>query len=405
MRKILSLFLILLLVLSFGGCTEEPKVIPSIYDVQITSPFDIELVKEEDLKIGLITFGDTGAEADMVAAIEGFGMSAEQLTVKSQVPETEESYIAACDLAEAGCKLIIADSPEYEDYIIKAAALYRDVQFCTIGGKRAKTELVGNYHSVYSTVYEGWYILGVAAGLKLSRLVEEGALKADAAKLGFVSELDDAQSISAYTAYYLGAKSVCEKATMDVKVVPKRAEAEAEAAAKALIDGGCKVLCYNFVSNTVAQTCADNGAFCTGYNIDSASNNSIIVSLSTSFKYYFNFAISSFINGSPIPADYVSTIEEEAFDISEINENAAAKGTKLYVMDARSKILNGKFSVFDVNSFTCGGEAVSTYLADIVYDKEAIGDSEAIANGCFNESAMRSAPYFDIKIDGINIIK
>lgn len=405
MRQIISLFLVLLLVVSFVGCKEEPKVVPSIYDVKITSPFDIEFVKAEDLKIGLITFGETGAEADLVAAIGDFGMKTEQLTVKSQVPETEESYIAACDLAEAGCKLIIADSPEYEEYMIKAASLYRGVQFCTIGGKRAKTELVGNYHSVYSTVYEGWYILGVAAGLKLSRLVEEGVLKEDDAKLGFVSELDDAQSISAYTAYYLGAKSVCEKVTMDVKVVPKRADNDAQTAAKALIDGGCRVLGYNFISNTVAQTCADNGVFCTGYNLDSTSNDSIIVSLFTSFKYYFGFAISSFINGEAIPTDYVSNIEEEAFDVSEINENAAGKGTKLYIMDARSKILNGNFSVFDINSFTCGGEAVASYLADVVYDKESVGDSEAVANGCFNESAMRSAPYFDLKIDGINIIK
>jgi len=48
-----------------------------------------------------------------------------------------------------------------------------------------------------------------------------------------------------------------------------------------------------------------------------------------------------------------------------------------------------------------GGETVTSYLA-IDTDGDWAGDTgEAISDGVFHESTLRSAPYFGLRIDGI----
>ena len=43
-------------------------------------------------------------------------------------------------------------------------------------------------------------------------------------------------------------------------------------------------------------------------------------------------------------------------------------------------------------------------MADVDTDAAFAADTEAVANGVFEESKHRSAPYFDLRIDGINCL-
>ena len=47
---------------------------------------------------------------------------------------------------------------------------------------------------------------------------------------------------------------------------------------------------------------------------------------------------------------------------------------------------------------------ITSYLADVDTDEAYTGDTEVVENGYFAESAKRSAPYFDLQIDGINLL-
>jgi hypothetical protein len=43
-------------------------------------------------------------------------------------------------------------------------------------------------------------------------------------------------------------------------------------------------------------------------------------------------------------------------------------------------------------------------MADVDTDKDFAPDTEAIADGYFHESEYRCAPYFNVRIDGIELI-
>ena len=60
--------------------------------------------------------------------------------------------------------------------------------------------------------------------------------------------------------------------------------------------------------------------------------------------------------------------------------------------------------IFDSSFFTVGGEAVSSYKADVDTDPAYTGDTEVVLDGYFHESEFRSAPYFDLQIDGIDLL-
>ena len=44
------------------------------------------------------------------------------------------------------------------------------------------------------------------------------------------------------------------------------------------------------------------------------------------------------------------------------------------------------------------------YMADVDTDEKYEGDTEAVKDGYFHESEFRSAPYFDVQIDGIKLL-
>lgn len=415
MKRIVSFLLAVILVLGLCACSEpEKKKIPNIYEVELTKPVDIKEVDIKEFKVGLIlpntseTDFDKSLAKDFNSVATLYGVAAENVIIKYGVAFDKAAYTSAADLAKAGCQLVFAAASDYEDQMLEAAKDYKGVQFCVLGGTRAKTAKVGNLHSFYSSVYEARYFTGVAAGLKLKELVAEGKITDKEAKLGFVAAFDNAEAISAYTAFYLGAKSAFQKATLDVKFVKAYNNAEADKkAAKALIDGGCVILGHNTYSQAVPQACDEEKVYSIGYYGDTVAlyPESSLISCSSIWESYFEFCFTAALNGEAISTDYTVSSDVGGAEVSAVNEAVAASGTNLYIKSARASILNNQLKIFDTDSFTVKGKNITSYLADVVDDGKKIKDSDAVANGCFYESAMRSAPYFDIKIDGINIKK
>ena len=110
------------------------------------------------------------------------------------------------------------------------------------------------------------------------------------------------------------------------------------------------------------------------------------------------------MNGKAIDADWTGTLATGSVVLSDINTAAAAAGTAEKISEVKAELEAGTLRVFDTSKFTVDGAALESYMADVNSDADNTGDTEAIVNGYFHESEFRSAPYFDIKIDGIELL-
>ena len=363
-----------------------------------------------DVKIGFIFLHDENSTYDlnfMNAAKEACEKLGVEYVMKTNIHEGNECYEAAADLADSGCDIVFADSFGHEDYLIEAAKEFPEVQFCHATGTKAHTEGLDNYHNAFASIYEGRYLAGVAAGLKLNELIEAGAFTAEEAKMGYVGAYTYAEVVSGYTSFYLGAKSVCPTVTMDVTFTGSWYDETAEKeAANKLIEGGCKLISQHADSMGAPTACENAGVPNVSYNgstVD-ACPNTFIVSSRINWAPYFEYIINCVANGEAIAADWTGTIATGSVELSEVNEKAAAAGTVEKIAEVKAALVDGSLQVFDTATFTMDGAAVESYMADVDTDPAYQGDTEAVVDGAFCESTFRSAPYFDLKIDGINLL-
>ncbi len=418
MKKIIALLMALCLLVSFAGCgaadtasgSDDAKV-ASIDEVDATVADKIEAVAKEDLKVGFIFLHDANSTYDKnfidaaTTACKQLGIKDEQIIMKTGIPEGEECYTTAKDLVTAGCQVIFADSFGHEPYMIKAAKEFPKVQFCHATGTRGKIEGVGNYHTAFAEIYKGRYLAGIAAGMKLNELIAAGKFTAEEAKMGYVGAFPYAEVISGYTSFYLGAKSVCPTVKMEVQYTQSWFDIEKEnTAAKALIASGCKLISQHADSSGAPSACEDAGIPNVAYNVDTSNigPNTAIISSKISWVPYMTMMIQAMLDGTSIPSDYCATLEEGAVQLTPLTKNAA-EGTQAAIDAAKAKLADGSLKVFDTKNFTVGGKELKTYLADVVDLGDYVPDTEAIVDGRFIESEKRSAPYFNVIIDGITV--
>ncbi len=418
MKKLLALLLAVAMLVCFAGCgakdtssdADEAKVL-SIDEVELTVADTITKVAKEDLKVGFIFLHDANSTYDKnfmdaaEAACNKLGLSKDQVLMKTGIPEGEECYTTAVELVNAGCQVIFADSFGHEPYMIKAAKEFPKVQFCHATGTRGKIEGVGNYHTAFAEIYKGRYLAGIAAGMKLKEMIDAGKFTAEEAKIGYVGAFPYAEVISGYTSFYLGAKSIVENVTMEVQYTTSWFDIEKEnTAAKALIANGCKLISQHADSSGAPSACEAAGVPNVAYNVDTSNigPNTAIISSKISWEPYMTMMIKALLDGTSIPADYCATLEEGAVQLTELTKNAAA-GTKEAIDAAKAKLIDGSLKVFDTSKFTVEGKEVTTYLADVVDLGDFAADTEAIVDGRFIESEKRSAPYFNLIIDGITV--
>ncbi|MBQ8532429.1 MAG: BMP family ABC transporter substrate-binding protein [Clostridia bacterium] len=419
MKKLISMLLAVAMLFCFAGCGaadtssdgDNAKVL-SIDEVELTVASTITAVAKEDLKVGFIFLHDANSTYDKnfmdaaTAACTKLGLTEDQILMKTGIPEGNECYTTAKELVNAGCQVIFADSFGHEPHMIQAAKEYPNVQFCHATGTRGKTEGVGNYHTAFAEIYKGRYLAGVAAGMKLNEMIAAGKFTAEEAKMGYVGAFPYAEVISGYTSFYLGAKSVCPSVTMEVQYTQSWFDIEKEnTAAKALIANGCKLISQHADSSGAPSACEAAGVPNVAYNVDTSNigPNTAIISSKISWEPYMTMMIKAMLDGTSIPSDYCATLEEGAVQLTALNESVAAEGTQAAIDAAKDKLINGEIKVFDTANFTVGGKELTTYLADVVDAGDYKADTEAVADGRFIESEKRSAPYFDVIIDGITV--
>ena len=379
-----------------------------------------------DVKIGFIFLHDENSTYDLnfinaaKAAVKNLGLTDDQVIMKTNIPESNEAYEAAADLADSGCDIVFADSFGHEDFIIQAAKEYTDVQFCHATGTKAHTEGLSNYHNAFASIYEGRYLAGIAAGMKLNEMIAAGKFTADAAKIGYVGAFTYAEVISGYTSFYLGAKSVCPTVTMDVQFTGSwYDEALEKEAAELLIQKGAKLVSQHADSMGAPTACETAGIPNVSYNgsTQTACPNTFIVSSRIDWTPYFEYIINCVAKGETIAADWCKGIEDGSVALTDVNESVAADGTQAAIDDAKAKLASGDLHVFDITNFTVtvtdklnvnatvdANGQLTGYKADVDTDAAYTADTEVIKDGYFHESEYRSAPYFDIRIDGITTL-
>ena len=414
-KKILSLCLVVLMAAAvFASCTDmnsnEATLSESpLPEVELTKDFDVPA----DFKIGFILLHDEASTYDLnfingVKKVQAaLGLTDDQIIYKKGIPESNACYEAACDLADAGCDIIFADSFGHESYLIKAAQEYPEIQFCHATGTMAHTAGLANFHNAFASIYQGRYLAGVAAGLKLNEMIAAGTITAEQAKMGYVGAFTFAEVISGYTSFYLGAKSVCPSVTMEVQFTGSWYDENGEKnAATALINNGCVLISQHADSMGAPSVCEEKNVPNVSYNgsTHEACPNTFIVSSRIDWAPYYLYIIKSYCQGTPIAVDWCGGAEEGSVVLTGINENAAAEGTLAKLQEVAAKLKSGEIKVFDTNNFTVNGEKLTSYMADVDTDAAYEKDTEVIKDGYFHESEYRAAPYFDIMIDGITLL-
>ena len=400
MKKITALLLALAMVFALCACGNNDAK-------------DDDKKDDAKIKVGFIFLHDENSTYDLnfmnaaEQACKDLGLDESQYVFKKNVPEDQKCYDAAAELVEEGCNIIFADSFGHEPFIIEAAKEFTDVQFCQSPGTLAHTEGLANYHNAFASIYEGRYLAGIAAGLKLNEMIENGDITADEAKMGYVGAFTYAEVVSGYTSFFLGARSVCPSVTMDVTFTGSWYDETAEKeAANKLIKGGCKLISQHADSMGAPSACEKAGVPNVSYNGStiSACPNTFIVSSRIDWAPYYEYAIKALMNGTAIDADWTGSLATGSVVLTDVNEAVAAEGTAEAIAAAKAKLEDGSLKVFDITTFTVEGKQLDSYMADVDTDKDYTPDTEVVKDGAFLESTFRSAPYFAVQIDGINLL-
>ncbi len=414
MKKLLSIALALIMMLScialMVSCDNAGD---GNTDTSAESNGEGAGINKADFKLGVILLHDEDSTYDLnfingiKAAQTKLGLTDDQVIIKRNIPESNACYEAALDLVDAGCNVIFADSFGHETHMIEAAKKNPTVQFCHATGTMAHTAGLANFHNAFAAIYEGRYLAGVAAGMKLNAMIEAGTITAEQAKMGYVGAFTYAEVISGYTSFYLGAKSVCPSVTMDVQFTGSWYDETIEKnTANALMDGGCVLISQHADSMGAPTACEDRGVPNVSYNGSTKEHcsNTFIVSSRIDWAPYIDYICSQAIEGKTIDTDWTGTIATGSVVLTEVNDKAAAPGTADAIKAITEEFKAGTRHVFDTKNFTVGGETLTSYKADVDTDAAYEKDTEVIENGVFFESKHRSAPYFDIQIDGIKLL-
>ncbi len=394
------------------ACSNDNKVkeeieFPAYDGIEHVDYSDVTI--PEDFKLGLICLHDEQSTYDKnfidaaKRAINELGLSVEKnLVMKTNIPESSECETAAKDLASQGCNVIFADSFGHEGHIVNAAKAFPNVEFCHATGVTAKADNaeLANFHNAFASIYEGRYIAGVAAGLKLNEMIANGDFAASEAKIGYVGAYTYAEVVSGYTSFYLGAKSVCPTVTMEVQFTGSWFDIVAEkSAAELLIGKGCKLISQHADSMGAPKACEEAGVPNVSYNGSTYNEcpETFIISSKIDWTPYFKYIVAQAAKGEAIAKDWCGTLKTGSVALTNIG-GAAAEGTLAKLTQVRKDLAEGKIKVFDINNFTVGGNKK---------DSVTVNSIEVIKNGVFVESDVelyRSAPYFELRIDGITLL-
>lgn len=426
LKKILAVLMaVALIVTVFAACGKKDEGNnPSNKPVEKTGMSADLLPRQEiktdvkipaEFKIGLICLHDENSTYDknfidsLKSAAKGMGLADEQVIIVPNIGEDQKCYDAAVDLAKnKGCSVIFADSFGHESFMKRAAKEFPNVQFCHATGTSSKFEGIDNFHNAFASIYEGRYLAGIAAGMKLNEMISAGKITAEQAIIGYVGAFTYAEVVSGMTSFYLGARSVCQSATMKVRYTGSwYDQAKEQEAATALIEQDKCVLISQHADSLGAPTaCELKNVPNVSYNGStySAGESTFIISSAINWAPYFQYIIEQTVKGEKIDTDWVGTIATGSVVLSGINQGVAAEGTAEAINKAIEQFKAGTLHVFDASKFTVEGKNLTEYKVDLDGNEANGKETNVIKDGYFDESNakdFRSAPYFDIIIDGV----
>ena len=373
-----------------------------------------ENTEKANLKVGVILVGDEN-EGYTYAHIKGIqeaakelGMTEDQLVWKYSIPEDATCTETALDLVDQGCNLIISNSYGHQSFMEEAASQNPEVTFVAMTGDTAAKSGLDNFCNAFTHVFESRYVSGVVAGMKVAELIADGKLTdknydGENVKIGYVGAYPYAEVVSGYTAFFLGIQSVVPNVTMEVSYTNSWFDITMEAAAAdALMADGCVIIGQHADSTgapSAVQAAYEKGnvAYSIGYNVDmlSVAPDAALTSATNNWAVYYKYAFGTMLKGEKIKTDWAEGFTSGAVAITDLGKSCA-EGTAEKVAEVEKQIHDGELHVFDTSKFTVGGEHLDSY--DKSYGFEG---NELIKDGYFHESELRSAPAFDIRIDGI----
>ena len=425
MKKIVTIILALALIASVAvglvACNDAE--IKDSNEVEIPALANMDVVDYSnttipaDFKIGVICLHGEESTYDLnfinsaKAAAKALGLKDDQLIIQTNVSEDPgECSKAAKDLIDnKNCKAIFADSFGHQFDMVELAALYPNVQFCHATGDNAKAANLPNYFNAFASIYEGRFLAGIAAGLKLYEINKGKDADKQNYQMGYVGAWTYAEVISGYTSFFLGAKyalnekeaGLGDKLTMKVKFTGSWYNVTAEKnAANALIAAGCALISQHADSLGAPSACEAAGIPNVSYNGSTieACPNTFIVSSRIDWTPYLTHIIAMAATGGEITPEYVGTLNNGAVALTKVNGDVMAEGTIEAIVAARAKLVAKTLYVFDTATFKVKGQTIT---------EKIVNGKNVIENGVFKESdpTVRSAPYFDYdEIDGITCL-
>ena len=401
MKKFLAMLLALVMALSLVACGENNEPAP-----------DTNTEEENTFKVGVILVGDEN-EGYTYAHIEGIrkamtacGLTDDNMVWCYNIPENEECYDKCIECVEQGCNLIITNSYSHQSYTQQAAEENPAVEFVAMTGDTAMKSGLANFHNAFNMTFESRYVSGIVAGMKLKELMDAGLVTDP--YIGYVGAYPYAEVVSGYTGFFLGIKSIVPDAHMDVQYTNSWFNQQEEGkAAEALMGRGCVIIGQHADSTgapAAVQAAKDAGkvVYSVGYNVDmlQAAPTAALTSSTNDWSVFYTYLFQAAMAGETIATDWSKGYDAGAVAITELGPEVA-EGTAEAVAAAEEAIKNGTLHVFDTDTFTVGGEKVtSAFTFDS--DGDWVNDTnEGIVDGYYHESEYISAPSFSLRIDGI----
>lgn len=405
MKKFLAILLVISMVFCFAACGGGSS-----------NEGGSEEAGDTVYQVGMVCIGDDNAaydrnfymaadEAQKILADKGINI---EWTKTYNHPEGDPVAVDCEELAGAGCIAVFCNSYGMEPAMLTVAGDYPDTVFVGMTNEGSWKDDLANTVNAFPSIYEGRYLAGVAAGMKLQEMIDNGEIKAEEAVIGYVGAYTFAEVISGYTSFFLGARSVCPSATMMVEFIGSWGDPTMEAAAaQDLIDKGAKLISQHSDSTTPATTAQSNGVPHVGYNISMSdvAPEASLISSRIDWTNYFVYVIETIVNGGTVDQDYCQHgLKDGDVALTELNEAIAAEGTQAKIDEVRAQIESGELQVFDTSTFTVDGKEVTTAFALDTDGDFAPDSEEAVFDGAFHESYFQSAPYFALRIDGIKLL-
>ena len=396
--------------------------------------------KSEKIKVGLIALHDDKStyDANFINAFKA-ACAAKDVTpvIETNIDEKAICETTAKNLADEGCKLVFADSFGHESFLRAAAKAYPDVQFAHATGTTMQNDTeLKNFHNAFASIYEGRYLAGYAAGLRLVDMYNKDNTIANdgVITVGYVGAFPYAEVKSGYTSWLLGVREAVSESVQNLTVNMKVKftnswydEALEKEAANALIEAGCKLISQHADSWGAPTACEDKKVPNVSYNgsTESKCPDTYIVSSRINWQPYFEYIIECVKTGKTIDKDWVAGLGDTLYDgsvcLAELGKKAPVEGTEAKLNAVAAKLKKGEIRVFDTSKFTINDKTYeeSQFAALTEVKKDENGKLIAAKQNGFevvktdkgityfdesNTSTNRSAPYFDIDIDGITEI-